>query len=285
MASKGVTDRQRVAKALVAAARTHAQEVGERVQEILSPALQEGQTLPDLTAFQEVLAQHLENLTAAIIAADETHLEEQDDDVDPRRRRDDAAAALNATLVKIREALAGAFGRESIRELVGLQGSTATEPVVLLRQANRVLERLRQLALETRTSRLDGIQVDPGALADQLQPALDNLALAVQDVDAELRETESTLRVKDRTLDAFDAAVAGTGRILTGFDLLGGFSEFAEKIRLTLPARRRRNVEDDGEPSSPEDAPAAEDSPDGGLPPAVASVPSPVEGDGSDDGS
>lgn len=220
MPSKGVTDRQRVAKAIVAAARTHAQEVGERLREILAPALQEGQTLPDLADFQQVLARYLEMRTSAIIAADEAHLVEQDDDVDPRRRRDEAAAVLSRTLVEIREGLVGAFGRDTLRELVGLQGETASEPVVLLRQANRVLERLREPAFELRTPQREGIQVDFDLLADQLQPALDDLTRAVEDVDRELRETERTLRLKDTSLDAFDAAVAGIGRILAGFDLL-----------------------------------------------------------------
>lgn len=279
MSSKGVTDRQRVAKAIVAAVRSHGQEVGERLHEILSPALREGQTLPDLVDFQQLLAQHLEMRTAAIIAADEAHLLELDDDVDPRRRRDDAVAALSRTLVEIRESLSGAFGRDFIREIAGLQGETATEPVVLLRQASRVLERLREPALGLPTPQRQGVQVDFGALADRLQPALDNLAHAVEDVDRELRDAETTLRLKDTSLDAFDAAVAGIGRIVAGFDLLAGLAEYADRIRLTLPARRRRNVAEEDEPSPSEDAP--EGATDGEPLPGAASVTSPVEDDDS----
>jgi len=276
MPSKGVTDRQRVAKAIVAAARTHAQEVGERLQEVLAPAVQEGETLPDLVAFQNILAHHLEMRIAAIVAADEAHLVEQDDDLDPRRRRDQAAETLHSTLVRIRAALSGAFGRDTIRELAGLQQDTALEPVVLLRQANRVLERLREPFLGLPEAQLEGIQVDFGLLADQLQPDLDNLTRAVQDVDRELRETETSLRLKDKALDAFDEAVAGIGRIVAGLDLLAGFSRYAEKVRLSLPARRRRNTEGGDESPPPEDAPEPEGSPEGELPPDSGSFSPPV---------
>jgi hypothetical protein len=43
MASKSVLDRQRVGRAIVAAARTHAQEVGERLQQILAANLTDGE--------------------------------------------------------------------------------------------------------------------------------------------------------------------------------------------------------------------------------------------------
>jgi len=125
-------------------------------------------------------------------------------------------------------------------------------------------------------SRLPGIQVDLDLLAAQVQPALDELARAVQDVDLELRKTESTLLLKDAALAAFDAAVAGIGRILTGFDELAGFAEFAEKIRLTLPTRRRRNNGGDEElPPGPESGPDPEGSPETELPPTFA-VPEPL---------
>jgi len=163
MASKGVTDRQRVAKAIVAAARAHGQEVGERLQERLAPALEEGQSLPDLVGFQQVLANHL-------------------------------------------------------------------------------------------------------------QPALDELSSAVRDVDLEARKLDTTLVAKDSALDAFDAAVAGIGRILTGFDQLAGLSRFAEKVRLTLPFRRRSNTGGEELPPGPDDP---EGPPDTELPPTFA-VPEPL---------
>lgn len=258
MPTKGVTDRQRVAKSLAATARAHAEQVDQRLRETLTPALREGETLPDFLAFQLLLARYLEQRTQEIIAADELHLVEQHDDLEPRRRRDQAATDLHDTLVRIREALGATFGREHIRELAGLERGTAQEPVVLVRQATRVLERLRQPLLTSPTMQLEGLQIDLDVLADQLQPALDTLIRALQDVDIEQRQTETTLREKDLSLDVFDAAVGGIGRILIGCDVLAGLPEFAEKIRLTVPFRRRQNIPSDGEPEPTTQVPETE---------------------------
>lgn len=261
MATKGITDRQRVAKGISATARTHAQEVADRLQEVLTPALEEGESLPDLVGFQQILARYLEMRSDAIVAAEEEHLKEQHDDLEPRRRRDEAAASLVRTLVVIRQVLAGAFGSDTIPELVGLEGSTASEPVLLLRQANRVLQRLQQPLVDLPATRLDGIQVDFTALSAHLQPALDDLTRAVQALDRELRETETSLRNKDLNLDTFDTAVSGIGRVLVGFDLLAGFRDYADKIRLTLPGRRRSNTRGDAELPPPQETPEPQPEP------------------------
>jgi hypothetical protein len=49
MSSRSVVDRQRVAADLIASARTHAQQVGERLQTHLAEPLPDGETLPDFT--------------------------------------------------------------------------------------------------------------------------------------------------------------------------------------------------------------------------------------------
>jgi hypothetical protein len=107
---------------------------------------------------------------------------------------------------------------------------------------------------------VQGVQLDFDLLRGQLQPALDHLSQAIQRVDEEARQLERTLRSKDLALDSFDAALRGIGRILIGCNEVAGFPEFGERIRLTLPNRRRKGsgVEeagpDDGEDSEPSDA-------------------------------
>lgn len=275
MPSKGVTDRQKVAKSIVAAARTHAGEVAVNLQRRLTPLLREGQTLPDFESLQDLLARYLEETTEAIIAAEEKHFREQDDDLRPRRQRDEAAQALHGTLVRIRETLAAAYGPEQFRELAGIREGTADEPVTLVRQARRVLDRLRDPAPDLPTQPLEGVQVDLQRLAEQLQPALDSLTEAIALVDLEQRKSESTLRDKDLALDTFDEAVAGAGRILIGSNILAGLREYADRVRLTVPNRRRRSGgvdegPDEVLPSVPQapDDPGVSIEPEGTIPPA-----------------
>jgi len=262
MPSKGVTDRQRVALEIVTATRTHARAVGERLQEILAPAFPEGLVPFDLVEFQQGLARYLEMRTEAIIEADEGHLGELRDDSGPRRRRDEARDVCYSALVGIRDAVSAAFGRENTEELLGYKGATQFDPLLLERVARRALRLLRNPPPELPPSRLGGIQIDLTVLADELQPALDELSAAIVAVKTEDKEADATLRDRDLELDAFDAAVGGVGRITAGFDELAGFPQFADRVRLSRPARRRVGIAN-GEPSAPE----PEETPESDAPP------------------
>jgi len=249
MASKGVLDRQRIARSIVATGRTHAEEVGEKLQEILSSTGREGAQAPDMVELQLLLADHLETRIQEGIAADEAHLRELRDDDLPRRLRDEAASGLYSALTGIREAIVSGFGQENVKALLGYDGVTPTDPLRLHRLAGRALDLLRAPDAAIPPPRFGGVAIDLAALADELQPALEGLSEALVQVDNELRETESTLRLKDTTLNDLDAAIGGVGRILIGCDELAGFPEYGEKIRLTLPFRRRRTTATEETPS------------------------------------
>lgn len=270
MPSKGVLDRQRIGKAIVAAARTHAQEVGQRLNEDLTAIVAEGETLADFTTLQIHLGRYLQMRLDALVAADELHLQELDDDQDPRLRRDEAAETLYRKVIEIREAVSAAFGDDQASALVGIEGETSRDPLTLHRQARRVLERLRNPELPLPPQRLNGLQIDSASLAAELQPATDDLAQALADVDRELRETETSLGLKTEAMEALDRAVRGVGRILKGCDELAEFPNFAEKIRLSRTNRGGRS----GTPEDEEEPPEGEELPPPGdeEPPASASA-------------
>jgi hypothetical protein len=281
MPSKGVTDRQRVAEAIAAAARNHAREVGTRLQEVLAPAFPEELVPFDLVELHEGLARYLEMRIEAIVEADETHLGELRDDKGPRLRRDEAVEELYGKLVETRQLVLGSFGDEQLEDVLGYAGATPQDPLELQRVAGRALELLRRPVDELPTPRSAAVQIDLVALTDELQPAFDQLTTALREVADERRQAESTLRGKDLELDAFDAAAAGIGRVISGFDQLAGFPEFAERVRLTLPNRRRRGTTEGDEPLPEEEAPPAGESPPEGespdLPP-LPQLPAPPEG-------
>ena len=287
MASKGVIDRHRVARVLAAAAHIHAPAVGERLQEVLAPAFPDGEVPFDGVQLLDGLGRYLEMRIEAMNQADETHLRELRDDDGPRRRRDEAAEELYSTLVGIRQAVLAGFGPEQLKPLLGYVGSTPDDPLVLFRVAGRALELLRTPPAELPPARFPGVQVDLVSLADELQPALDQLTAALREVDEESKTAELTRRSKDLELDAFDAAVAGIGRMLIGADELTGFSQLAERVRLTLPNRRRRGTASEEEEPLPEEAPSEEEAPpvgetppedeSPGLPPRPR-PPAPIEG-------
>jgi len=280
MASKGVTDRQRVAKLIAAAARNHAREVGERLHEVLAPAFPDGEVPFDGVRLFDGLATYLDMRIAGIVDADESHDRELRDDDEPRRLRDQAAARLYSTLVGIRQAVLAGFGPEQLKKLLGYAGSTPADPLLLHRFASRALDLLRTPPDQPPPARFAAVQVDLVSLADELQPALDQLTAALREVDDENRQAESTRRAKDLELDAFDAAVAGIGRVVIGFDELAGFPQFADRIRLTLPNRRRRGTSDEEEPLPEEEVPPdteVPEAPPNPTPPGPPDGPAPEE--------
>lgn len=264
MPTKGVLDRQRIGRAIVAAARTHAKEVDERLQEILAIALEEDAAVPDFEELQLLLARYLELRTEGLVVADDAHFEETADDTDPRLRRKAAASDLYRTVRGIRDAVHAAFGSDRAKELLGYEGETPTDPLTLQRVATAALAKLREAPPDVLPLQLEGIQLDLGALASQLQPALDELTSALDEVALEAREAESTLGAKDNAQTAFDVAVGGVGRFLIGCNELAGFPNFAQRIRLTLPNRRTRRTSEPPD-GPPEDGPGQLPTEEGGT--------------------
>jgi len=240
MPSKGVQDRQRVAKALLASARTHARQVGERLQTNLAAVVEDGETLPDLTNLQLLFARLLERNLDALLAADECHLKELDDDPGIRHCRDQAAAELYDQVVAVRRLVRGALGADGETELLGVEGRTASDPLVLQRQAERILRRLREPgATELAASRFSSVELDLKGIPARLEEKIANLRNALSAVTREQREAVTTQLRKDAAFEAFDDVARGVADTLRGWCQLAGLPEFADRIRLTVPSRRR----------------------------------------------
>lgn len=272
MPTKGLIDRQRIGRDILHAARSHAREVGERLNEDLQVAVAEGETLADFVTLQHQLARYLEIRLEALEAADHAHLQELDDDREPRLRREEATAALYGKLIEVREVLRGFYGAELAGALAGIDGATPQDPLTLHSQAVSALERLRDPDPELPPQRITSIQLDRNALADELQPFVAELGAILEDLKREARERESTKGVRDEAIGAFDTAARGVARVLIGYDELAGFSHFAEKVRLTLPRRSGGGSGEDEElpegPTGPEETPPTEQGPAPDEPPA-----------------
>lgn len=240
MASKSVLDRQRVGKAIIAAARTHAQEVGERLQAILTPVLEDGETLPDLNQLQLLFARLLQRRLDALVAADECHLTELDDDTDIRQCRDQAAAELYDQVVAVRDLMRAAVGPERETEILGLEGRTPQDPLALNRAAERILCRLQQPgATELTASRLPSVDLDLGEIPARLEAKIGDLRDALSAVGREEREADTTQQRKNEASAAYDEVARGVADTLRGWCHLADLPNLAERIRVTRPSRRR----------------------------------------------
>jgi hypothetical protein len=261
MPTKGLIERQRIGKDILQSARTHARAVGERLNQSLQFTAEEGETLPDFITLQHQLARLLETRLDALTEADRAHLQELNDDREPRFRRDQAVRALYDKLVEVRELTKGFFGTDLANALVGIDGSTSQDPLILHDQATEALESLREPAPKLPPQRLSSVPFDRNALADELQPFVDTVGEILEEVKREGREREATKGLRDEAIRRFDIASSAIGRIQIGLDELAELPHFAEKIRLTLPSRGGRVPADEQEVPElpdPEELPAGE---------------------------
>lgn len=243
MPSKGVLDRQRVGKALIATARTHAHSVGDRLQSKLAVDLPDGETPsqplpPELTRFQVVLARTLERRLDALVEADGTHLDVRRAVSLARDRRDEAAGALYRKIADLRAAARGAYGRGGLRELLVLDGPAPEGPFGLRRWAERLIAVLAELPSELPPPRWKGLKLSLSGAAEELRALAGALGRALRAVDDEVRKLESTRREKYRAIAAFDETVRGVAPALRGLYRLAGCPELGARIRVTLPNTR-----------------------------------------------
>lgn len=238
MPSKGVVDRQRVGEAILATARAHAHNVGNRLQTILASGLPDGMNLPDFTRFQLHLAQILEARLAELVDADSARQAETADDSPARWRRDDAAAGVREQIVTLRQIVRGILGADREPELLGLEGPTAESPLPLIEQGETVLKTLRSHRDELPAPRLRGIQLDLAPAAEGLRADLDELSTALRDVEVERRQAGASKQRRDDALHRFDHTVRRVADLLKACYAVAGLSRLARQIRVTPPSRR-----------------------------------------------
>ncbi|MEM7050325.1 MAG: hypothetical protein AAF604_11735 [Acidobacteriota bacterium] len=263
MPSKMVTDRQKSSLAVEAAASTHAAEVAATLTSRLAEWTEGEETVPDLELLQRLLGRLLAARRAAMVAADESHLDELADDSEPRRLRDERADKLRVNLRALRDLAEGLFG-EGQGQALGLEGPVSADPVVLERQARRAMERLADESVPLPPTRMPSLQVDRADWLQVLEPDLTALADALAQVARERREAESSLLTKQGRIAEYDEAFLGAARLLEALYRTAGQPELADRVRPS--SRRPGTTVADPEPTGAESEDDATTSSEGNNP-------------------
>ncbi len=256
MHSKMVADRQKLSESLEASASTHAADVNQRVIEVLSAVLAEGETVPDLALVQILVGRLIARARGHMVEVDRAHLDEIVKDRGLRRQRDDAAKNLRRTVLRIRDSFDGAYGPGRCEEILGFGTSIPQDPMLLRQLATAGVEYLTDPAFELPPMELAGVAWSPDLFAEQLRAPLADLEQAQTQLSREDRKSNKTIEIKNQAIEDFDDTSRRCFNFFQGFYSLAGEDLLAERVRPT--SRRSRPAEsepDEATEASPEALP------------------------------
>ena len=250
MASKQVTDRQKSARAVVAAAETHAADIATGVKRELSPHLHKGETFPDVALLVRLISRRLHADVTALVDADQAHEKELSDDAAPREDRDTAASKIRSILVDVRAAVDATYGAKGLT-LLGLDQAVPVDPSVLATTADAISKALRDASIKLAKPKRAGMKIDRAAFADEIDAELPALKKALANVAKEEREREVTQRAKNAAMEKNDATFSRGAGWLAASCMVAGLDDIGSKVR---PSGRRpgrtasTDEEEDGAP-------------------------------------
>jgi hypothetical protein len=245
MASKLVTDRQKSARAVAAAADTHAPDIAKGIQTAITPYLHKGESLPDVALLIRLVGRKLAADNAALIEADRAHEKELSDDAAPREARDSAATKVRAALIDIRAAVEATYGVKGLT-LLGLDAAIPVDPSVLAVTATTVSKALHDPDLKLPKPKRAGMKLDRKELAAEIDAEIPALQKALADVAREDREREVTQGAKNEAMSRNDATFSAGAGWITASAVLAGLDAIAAKVRPSTRSPGRTAAEDEG---------------------------------------
>lgn len=256
--SKLIADRLAILRTVRTATRVHGPEVATAIEKLVFPdGVPQNLTVQGfLTAVEKTL----ERYGDALAAADEQHISELADDAAVRADRQNRIQDVRNYLSSLRDLIIANYGRD-IAAAYGLTGALTEDPQLLLNTSKNAAKILRSRPL-TEAPRNKSLKIDSVLAADDLDAHNAALSKALEDVEREKREAQTTLSAKDEQIARWSMVYSGSADLVSALFVLGGRPELAEKVRPT--ARRRLGT------------PEAEDAPEtaGASPPAAPPAPS-----------
>ena len=257
-----------ISEEVVTSIATHAKEIAAQLVELWTA---EGESPPDVEGNLAALGNGLAASERRVAEADQRHVRQLAVTMGLRQQIREVNARIYRRLSKIRRVMDELHGEGKAFILANIEGPTAETPRRLLRQCQLALVQLLDPSIELPSHELDGITVDPRALALGLQADVDLQQSLLADLRRERRLLQKTRKEKNRANDQHRYTLLWTSRIVEGYYMLAGEVELAERLR---PATRRKSrpstdSEDQtpSEDTSPDDQTPSEDtSPDGQTP-------------------
>jgi hypothetical protein len=265
MRDKMIRNRRKSGDSVGASVDTHLDDVVVPLGVTFTQHLVEGEILPDLPTLFRILQRMLAAAVQNLVTAGSRHLREIDSDIKLRQRRDELVSLLGTKVSNFRKMLDSLFGPGSALQLAGLDGRTEQEPVALLAQIERILDRFGPDA-EMASPAFRAFQMDPQAVAEDFAE-YQELKDLVSELNRENRRSDATIIAKNEAMSRYNLQFRWIAGCLESLYHLADQHELAERVKPSTrrPGRTEVDVEaeepdgpgDQPEPAEPEAGPEA----------------------------
>lgn len=249
-ASPAIVTRYRLTGDLGVSLQQHESEVTQALEEVLSPFLEEGERL-ELTSLLRVVGRLIKDRQDRLERAHYAHADELTVDKNRQREKRRWFQELRRLMVDLRQTVRSLYGRAAVKQFLGLEKPTGREPVLLLRQAQRVLRLLQDPDHPRPEPKHEGNGLDWDRWIEKLETPTRELERALKEERAEAKVTDASLREKQLDLALYDREVHAAARwIVATFELADRESYGRSLLPFAKSRLRRSRTETAEEPSS-----------------------------------
>jgi hypothetical protein len=241
----GVMTRFRLTNDLGVSLRSYEAEITQALEEELAPFLEEGERL-ELTSLLRAVGRLVEDRQARVERAHSEHAQELAAGKERQRETHRRFRELRRVMVDLRQTVKSLYGRTAVRKYLGFDQPTGREPLLLLRQAQKVLHNLRDPELPRPKSRFGSETVDWGWWIDKLEPLTRALNQAARERDHDTATTQISHRAKHLELERYDRQVHAAARWIAATLELAELKDLGADL-LPRTRRRRRRLKTDSD--------------------------------------
>lgn len=249
-AAPAIRTRRRLTRDLTAALRVHEADVTQALEEVLSPFVEDGQQL-ELTPLLRAVGRLVETRQHQLRRVHFDHAQEVRADKEHQQETRRRFQELRRLMVDLRQTVRSLYGKTTVRAYLGFDQPTGREPLLLLAQAQDVLDQIQNPNQPRPQPRFGNQTVDWDWWVEKLEPPTQALQQAVHEQDDEARETESLHRAKELELEAYDRQVHAAARWIAATFELADRERYGSHLRPFAGHRLRRSkTESEQQPRS-----------------------------------
>ena len=207
------------------------------LEERMAAVLEEGEQVPDVMHFIDVLSRMLVHEADKLDVADGARRHSAGAaDCTRKHYRDPAADELRQMIVDLRKCLTGMYGTRQANDLLGFRGRTPRGLAELQVFGRLLVMDLPKLKLPA--PKVD-IGVSPQTWAEKMKPLVERLETHSEELQSQTRTWDIAVGERNVQLGEFDDVYGPVARLIECVYLLGGEPWNARKLRLRF---RRRLV-------------------------------------------